>query len=90
MQEIRNAMNPAGLVLIVTEHNIMDDKSNAAAPPGVPCYGISKREGSANWVRHQISDFLEGRTHGEDLFHALYDHVLDEPIPERMGALFKK
>jgi len=40
-------------------------------------------------VEEQVLDFLEGRTHGEELLHALYDHVLDEPIPERMRALFR-
>jgi hypothetical protein len=40
-------------------------------------------------LEDQIADFLDGRTHGEGLFHALYDHVLDEPIPERMSGLFK-
>ncbi len=38
-------------------------------------------------VDARIADFLDGRTHGETLLHALYDHVLDEPIPERMRAL---
>ena len=40
-------------------------------------------------VEQQIIDFLDGRTHGEELLHALHDHVLDEPIPERMLALFR-
>ena len=40
-------------------------------------------------LEDQIADFLDGRTHGESLLHALYDHVLDEPIPERMRGLFK-
>jgi hypothetical protein len=40
-------------------------------------------------VEEQILDFLDGRTHGEDLLHALHDHVLDEPVPERMRALFR-
>jgi hypothetical protein len=40
-------------------------------------------------LEDQIADFLDGITHGEGLFHALYDHVLDEPIPERMRGLFK-
>jgi hypothetical protein len=40
-------------------------------------------------VEKQIRDFLDGRTHGEDLLHALHDHVLDEPIPERMRALLR-
>ena len=38
-------------------------------------------------VADQIAAFLDGRTHGEDLLHALYDHVLDEPIPESMRRL---
>jgi hypothetical protein len=40
-------------------------------------------------VEEQIQDFLDGRTHGEDLFHALYDHVLDEPVPARLSALLR-
>ena len=40
-------------------------------------------------VEDQILAFLDGRTHGEELLHALYDHVLDEPIPPRMKALLK-
>jgi hypothetical protein len=40
-------------------------------------------------VEEQILNFLNGKTHGEDLLHALHDHVLDEPIPERMRALFR-
>jgi len=39
-------------------------------------------------VKEQVLDFLDGRTHGEELLHALYDHILAEPIPERMRALF--
>jgi anti-sigma factor NepR-like protein len=41
-------------------------------------------------VEDQISDFLDGKTHGETVLHALYDHVLDEPIPERLRLLLKK
>jgi hypothetical protein len=40
-------------------------------------------------LEDQIADFLDGKTCGESLLHALYDHVLDEPIPERMRSLFK-
>jgi hypothetical protein len=38
-------------------------------------------------LAEQIAAFLDGRTHGEELLHALYDHVLDEPIPPQMRAL---
>ena len=38
-------------------------------------------------VEDQIAAFLDGRTNGEVLLHALYDHVLDEPIPDSMRQL---
>lgn len=41
-------------------------------------------------VDHDIRDFLAGRNDGEDLLHALYDHVLDEPVPERLKALLRR
>jgi hypothetical protein len=37
----------------------------------------------------EIRDFLAGRTDGEVLLHALYDHVLDEAVPERLRALLR-
>ena len=37
----------------------------------------------------QIEDFLSGRSHGEALFHQLYDTVLDEEIPASMLALVR-
>jgi hypothetical protein len=40
-------------------------------------------------VAEQIRDFLDGRTHGEGLLHALYDEILDEPVPQVMRALFQ-
>lgn len=40
-------------------------------------------------VADRVADFLDGRTHGEDLLHELYDYVLEEPIPQRMRALLK-
>lgn len=41
-------------------------------------------------VDSDIRDFLAGRNDGEDLLHALYDHVLDEPVPERLRALLRR
>jgi hypothetical protein len=50
----------------------------------------SEKAGSAQRsVADRIVDFLDGRTYGEDLFHELYDHVLAEPIPQRMRALLR-
>jgi len=36
-----------------------------------------------------IRDFLSGKSDGEDLLHALYDKVLDEPVPERLLAVLR-
>lgn len=41
-------------------------------------------------VDRDIRDFLAGKNDGEDLLHALYDHVLDEPVPERLKALLRR
>ena len=41
-------------------------------------------------TEREIRDFLSGKTDGEDLLHRLYDHVLDEPVPERLSALLKR
>jgi hypothetical protein len=41
-------------------------------------------------IDRDIRDFLAGRNNGEDLLHALYDHVLDEPVPERLKALLRR
>jgi hypothetical protein len=37
----------------------------------------------------RIRAFLAGESHGEELLHAIYDHVLDEPVPERLRAVLK-
>ena len=41
-------------------------------------------------TEREIRDFLDGKTDGGDLLHAMYDHVLDEPVPERLTALLKR
>jgi hypothetical protein len=40
-------------------------------------------------VDSRIRAFIAGDDDGEALLHALYDHVLDEPVPERLRALLK-
>jgi len=40
-------------------------------------------------VDGDIRDFLAGKNDGEDLFHALYDHVLDEPVPQFLRDVLK-
>ncbi len=43
-----------------------------------------------SWIDRDIRDFLAGKNEGEDLLHALYDRVLDEPVPGRLRALLKR
>jgi hypothetical protein len=40
-------------------------------------------------VDRDIRDFLAGKTDGETLLHALYDHVLDEPVPQFLRAVLR-
>jgi hypothetical protein len=37
-----------------------------------------------------IRRFLTGETTGRDVLEALYDHVLDEPVPQRLTDLLRK
>ena len=41
-------------------------------------------------VDRNIRDFLAGKTDGAGVLHALYDRVLDEPIPERLRAVLRR
>jgi hypothetical protein len=38
----------------------------------------------------EAEDFLDGETEGGNLFHQLYDYVLDEPIPQRLLDVLKR
>jgi len=68
---------------------LMEDKGKPLSPSAPDC-GVPEPAFAPDGmgrVERQILDFLDGRTHGEELLHTLHDHVLDEPIPERMLAL---
>ena len=80
-------MNASGLELIVARSNIMHFENNIPSPLILGCDVPVMNE--TDTVEEQILNFLDGKTHGEDLLHALHDHVLDEPVPERMRALFR-
>lgn len=54
----------------------------------VKCDPVNHRIARCSTDR-EIRDFLAGRTDGEVLLHALYDHVLDEAVPERLRALLR-
>jgi hypothetical protein len=40
-------------------------------------------------VSSQIKHFLAGHTTGRALLHALYDDVLDEPVPPRLTTILR-
>lgn len=65
-----------------------EPKLNNAAVPA--CCGVSEHVVSPRSVADRIAAFLDGRTHGEELLHELYDYILEEPIPQRMRALLSK
>ena len=72
--------------LTVTRCKTMQLETNLGAA-AIVCCGVPQME-QPDTVGEQLLDFLDGRTNGEELLHALYDHVLDERVPERMRALF--
>lgn len=46
---------------------------------------------SPQWsLERRVRAFLDGKTHGEELLHALYDHILEERIPERLTAVLRR
>jgi hypothetical protein len=63
------------------------DKSRAETIAGCAVPGGTLIESS---VPARVAAFLDGTTCGEDLLHALYDYVLEEPIPEAMLAALDK
>jgi hypothetical protein len=67
----------------------MSNKGNRAMYVNTALSAAAESEIVRPSIADQIADFLDGRTHGEELLHALYDHVLDEPIPPRMKALLQ-
>ncbi len=41
-------------------------------------------------AKARIAAFLDGASNGEELLHALYDHILDEPIPQSMRRILQE
>jgi hypothetical protein len=76
--------------MIMTCSNAGEYESKPPTLFALICSNAPQPEQSLSSVRDQIIDFLDGTTHGEPVLRALYDHILDEPIPERMRALFRK
>jgi len=85
----RIAMNPLSFTSILPRCWMVESwRAQASAPlPRSRDYEAQLPRAS---IGDEIVDFLEGRTHGEGLLHALYDHILNEPVPERMRKLVQK
>jgi hypothetical protein len=45
--------------------------------------------GSTGSIDRRIRAFLNGESHGHDVLDALYGHLADEPLPERLRALLR-
>jgi hypothetical protein len=67
--------------------NIMSSEAKPERKPVPALHGIPQQVPAPLSVADRIAAFLHGRTHGEDLLHELYDHVLEEPIPQRMSEI---
>jgi hypothetical protein len=68
----------------------MSENSNPAIfTPSRRC-GFPTASSASGPVDARIAAFLDGKSDGGELLHALYDHVLDEPIPQSMRALLDK
>jgi hypothetical protein len=65
---------------------MMCECSEKLMPAPVPRVPL-RAEATRHEVGGRVTAFLCGRSDGSDLLHALYDHVLDEPIPQSMLAV---
>jgi hypothetical protein len=51
---------------------------------------IAKPRVATGTTDRRIRDFLDGKTHGEDVLNALYGAAMKEPIPERLLAVLRR
>lgn len=67
----------------------MMNARNHTAMAKVRCrYGTA--ELSARSIDDRIAAFLDGATNADELLHALYDHILDEPVPQSMRRILQE
>jgi len=64
----------------------MSSETNPGRKPILPFLPQLPLEGPPS-MADRIVAFLDGRTHGEDLLHQLYDYILEEPIPQRLQEI---
>jgi hypothetical protein len=76
-------------VMMVTLCNMTCSRATISNPAMLAVRGSHEAGSAKPSVADRIVDFLDGRTHGEDLFHELYDYVLAEPIPHRKRMLLR-
>ena len=69
--------------------NIMSSETKPGRK-AVPSFLPQLPLGGLPSMTDRITAFLDGRTHGEDLLHELFDYVLDEPIPQRMRQILDR
>jgi len=74
-----------------TSRNPVDkpDKAMTPAPQITASHNRTAASGSRNSIDQRIRAFLNGESHGEDVLGALYGHVAEEPVPQRLRALLK-
>jgi hypothetical protein len=41
------------------------------------------------WSTREVERFLGGRNNGDKLLHAIFDDVLEEPVPSRLATILK-
>jgi hypothetical protein len=81
-------MNPLGFTSILPRCWMVESWSAHAGPPLTRSRDYEAQLPRAS-IGDEIVDFLDGKTHGEGLLHALYDHILDEPVPEQMREVLR-
>jgi hypothetical protein len=65
------------------------DKAMTLASQITASHNRTAPSSSRNSIDRRIRAFLNGESHGEDVLGALYGHVADEPVPQRLRALLK-
>lgn len=68
----------------------MKDENKAGMPLTVAPSTTAEPDRPMPGLWEQMRAFLDGRTHGEALLHAIHDRVLDEPIPARMRSILRR
>ncbi|MBV9522450.1 MAG: hypothetical protein JO010_06640 [Alphaproteobacteria bacterium] len=59
----------------------------------MPPWRLHARSTGANLTgkaSREIEEFLRGLNSGERLLHAIYDRVLEEPVPARLTKLIRR